>query len=730
MTLLQTIIAFATLQPGPNQCGGFFPLPDSNSAPVRAFLRESGNQTGREILQQYARWETDCDEAAARNAIFETRRLLQRANAGMGVKAVLGMMLLGGPEVEIPRNRGLSVRPVFQLSNAELDGNRLSKDVSLKTDWPENAVRIAAAGLASRSTKTLESARVALQATLRNGDNPLCALLLLEVSNALRDYEKTLQRAKSFPRIDDSFSHAIAVAELMTGDSTRGAQTYIAGMATASPIVQQLYYDDIILLLTSDEAMKAAALPVAQRAIWVGRLWQQKAAVAGISLAERLQEHFRRMGIAFQQYLRLAQRLAPTEHAIFLDSNTRFPLDDRGLIFVRHGDPDGIVSNRARGSTRIAWGYRGLMNGIAFEFDRERSGDYHMVEPLNCDTVPGRVDFGSARLIVNAESKYLSYGTALLEYDPQLASVPLKCWSIISGRHDDERNGWVQNRFQQRIVTTKSATVALETESAARKYRTPLPFVTASYAFRQGDSTAIYAVVTTMAAAIQPDTHDKSRRLDLSLSIDDPLSMSFLRSDTTLTIRDSAVPLSPDSRLSALISIVAAPANSSNVHIQLRNAADKEVGQMVLTKRAIPNYAVGTPAISDIVVGSITGGWWKRGGISIGPIPGHVVRENERFSIYYEVYNVTEGDSASVELQIVPVREGGIIGSIRSLIQRKEAKQVTFTEVMHPESGQTVRILRELMGDLKAGRYVLSITLRIHGTSTSASTDLVVIEAK
>jgi hypothetical protein len=94
------------------------------------------------------------------------------------------------------------------------------------------------------------------------------------------------------------------------------------------------------------------------------------------------------------------------------------------------------------------------------------------------------------------------------------------------------------------------------------------------------------------------------------------------------------------------------------------------------------------------------------------------------------VYNVTEGDSASDELQIVPVREGGIIGSIRSLIQRKEAKQVTFTEVMHPESGQTVRILRELMGDLKAGRYVLSITLRIHGTSTSASTDLVVIEAK
>jgi hypothetical protein len=368
MTLLHIIIAVAGLQSDSERCGGFFPLPDSNSAPVVAFLRDTGNQDGREILRQYARWETDCDEAGARNAIFETRRLLQRANAGMGVKAVLGMMLLGGPEVEIPRNRGLSVRPVFQLSNAELDGSRLSKDVTVKTDWSENAARIAVAGLASRNTKTLESARTALQATLRKGDNSLCALLLLEVSNALRDYEQTLQSVKSFPRTDDSFTHAIAVAQLMTGDSTRGAQTYISGMASASPVVQQLYYDDVVLLLTPDEATKAAGLLAGERAIWLGRLWQQKAAVAGVSLAERLQEHFRRMDIAFHRYLRLAQRLAPTEHAIFLDNNARFPLDDRGLIFVRHGDPDGIVSNRARGSTRIAWGYRGLMNGVVFVF--------------------------------------------------------------------------------------------------------------------------------------------------------------------------------------------------------------------------------------------------------------------------------------------------------------------------------------------------------------------------
>ena len=119
--------------------------------------------------------------------------------------------------------------------------------------------------------------------------------------------------------------------------------------------------------------------------------------------AERLAEHYRRLSFATRVYLRHGRRNVRPPGAMILDSaDQRLPFDDRGIMYVRHGEPDSIIrtiaSDLAQNET---WIYTGLNRPVGlFHFmRRDLDADFVLVDQIPCHRayVADRVQF-DARL--------------------------------------------------------------------------------------------------------------------------------------------------------------------------------------------------------------------------------------------------------------------------------------------------------------------------------------------
>ncbi len=158
--------------------------------------------------------------------------------------------------------------------------------------------------------------------------------------------------------------------QLMRGE-LRGMTTYLAGAAEEDPPALAEYRADLQPIAGEAELADFELRRGAARAETLRRFWTQRDRLELRQEGERLAEHLRRLIVARREFVTVAD-----------DGGER--LDDRGRIYIRHGEPDDRASFALPGvEPNESWRYRRGGSDLVLHFvARQAPTDFRMVESV------------------------------------------------------------------------------------------------------------------------------------------------------------------------------------------------------------------------------------------------------------------------------------------------------------------------------------------------------------
>ena len=729
---------------------------------LAAFERRAGNEVdehGMELLRAAFRslttWASECDRTAARQAVVSLRQARQRAMSSPALQAALGVALARGVEIQPPGAEGHNYRPAYQLSNAESEARRLlSRAIEL---WPLARLgeEISALALATRDRRTLEVAANALRI--------LCDSLPADPSVWLATAEVALARGNALEAAhaagraadlgEPSGVRALALTHFrLNQDPAEGGDLYLVGLAIADEAALYRYHEDIAPLLLAVEEADWSQLAASERKAWLRRKWEWRASTAGRTTAERIAIHFDRLERAVREFLRTAHRGARPAEALIVDSlHLRLPYSDRGLILIRHGDPDDIVrSARSRtGVAAEAWIYYNLNEGrTVFEFRKSAGwGDYLLSAPAACD--PFEYMYGEGGL--RGEQRYLrheppvagwredfersvlDYGLALAAADPVAGITAMRCYTVVQKGSLQDDLPWIRlSDAARRMDARRQAADALVTENAVPRFERAIQAASSVYAFRGGhDSVDVAAFVLLPAEQVTPQKLGEALAypLRMTLAIEDLANEQVQRLDTVLAF-STPRELTKGEYLRTAVQMRVRPMSSATIRITLRNAERTQEGQMMVGRKSIPRFPTTDLAISDLVIGEPGPASWRRGGIAISPLPGHGVAANGMFQLFYEVYGLEKNDIVRTRLTIAPSVDPGLLSQLKVLFGETRVVEVTFEEAARLDADGIMRTQRTVTTSMDPGRYTLHLALGVveRGQKATNQTGLLLLD--
>lgn len=263
--------------------------------------------------------------------------------------------------------RAAEADPSFAAAAVDLANTALVREVQGRLLVALHAIRLAAASPAGRSP-AVQLARGRIERAAGDPDSAIIAFRAALEAGAdsglgLLELARTLYFARR---------------------PVEAWPVYFAGAgAAASPQAVALYRADVHWVGTPEEvaAYDALAAP-ADRSAWLETFWSRRDVTDVRRQGERLAEHYRRWFYAHQTF-RLVSR-----HRHY-DITERYradqsELDDRGVIYMRHGEPDRRASYHAPNvEPNESWLYRRADGDLIFHFvARDDATDYKLVESL------------------------------------------------------------------------------------------------------------------------------------------------------------------------------------------------------------------------------------------------------------------------------------------------------------------------------------------------------------
>ncbi len=166
-------------------------------------------------------------------------------------------------------------------------------------------------------------------------------------------------------------------AQLLRGD-LRGMATYLAGAGEEDPVALAEYRADLLGIATEAELADFELRRGPARAETLRRLWMLRDRLELRQDGERLAEHLRRSIVARREFVLLSE-----------DGGER--LDDRGRIYIRHGEPDDRAGFAIPGvEPNESWRYhRGASDLVLHFVARQAPNDFRLIESvLDVATLP------------------------------------------------------------------------------------------------------------------------------------------------------------------------------------------------------------------------------------------------------------------------------------------------------------------------------------------------------
>jgi hypothetical protein len=232
------------------------------------------------------------------------------------------------------------------------------------------------------------------------GATPTIFLALSRLAWSDGQYLAALRTARSYGDMGDRAVAAIesarAHAAMQQLDSA--ALAYESGLAGLTATGKRAYREDLGWAAGPEELEAFDALPSDSAGGWISRFWRQRDALEMRAPGERLREHLRRWVYAHQKFPIFRPDDAPIHGegqrdndqwnvmqgtdpflAIVLSSTalntpgwklyerTQWEVDDRGVIYVRHGEPTKKVSDPS-GPPNESWLYQRASDRPIFHF--------------------------------------------------------------------------------------------------------------------------------------------------------------------------------------------------------------------------------------------------------------------------------------------------------------------------------------------------------------------------
>ncbi len=595
-----------------------------------------------------------------------------------GLKTMLGKDALTRSAMAFARSA--EVDPSFVRGLVELSNTALRQRVNIKLGVALDALRRAAPTPAAQDPEVL-LARGRVERDVGDGDSALAAF---------RGY---LGRGAS-----RSLGQLEIARTLFLLGRFDGVQPYYDAAASEDPAAVSGYRADLATIGTDSVLREFDGLAGPQRLAYLRRFWSERDRAELRSDGERLREHYRRLFYARKNF----QLASVNRHYDIVEryrSGSR-DFDDRGVIYIRHGEPSSRATYAAPGlEPNESWRYTRPEGDLIFHFvAREDVQDFKLVESL-FDVL----GFSQAIALRGDRAGHHPVAEQLMLSREQLSPIYQRIQSAGSGG---------QGQYQTEERRMGQASIALGTRSDSYELRFAQDLTVRSDVLAVGRDSAGTLVQVTYAISgkgLEPVTVTRGflYSVRVRFAASDPAGRVVASVDTT---RHFVAPEPvPDGE--HLVGRVAIPVPPGRFGYRLAIQQGEEAG-IVLPRDSV---RVGAPAdsalaLSDLVLGSRSANLaWRRSErdtVLFNPL--QIFKRGDEMQLYYEVDGLRPGSPYEVRLAVKKQAGGGgifrkIFGGGGAAISLKfDAQAVAALESAH----------RGLQLDrLKPGYYVLEVTV-------------------
>jgi GWxTD domain-containing protein len=580
-----------------------------------------------------------------------------------------------------------------------------------------------------RNQALVREARDALQQTRAAGATGPA------VSTALARMETQLGNPAAAAKITDADAasgDALALKTqaqallLQPGHEEEGGRAYARAIQLLTPQAAAAMYADVQVLVTSAEAAEWKRAKPDQQQQWLTRFWSRRAADAGVPVADRLATHYRRLAVAQQRYVRNSLRGSAGNGTLTtsLPAGT-YPFDQRGVMYVRHGEPVTVVSTQSRGVLpNETWVYNIPDAGAQiFHFAALRgASDFVLISDITKAIDPAaNLDDRNRALITLLQDRIpfeSTYQTAamrirsLLSTNPGLPLDGTDIRNVLAASDADYRKG---------------ARETLKTDSYRKDYDDKINYVSDVFTFRTPlGRTEITAAFAVPVKDVQPMAASNGTRyaLNLSLIVLDTLLGNVTRRDTSVVI-ETPLKLEPADYLRAHITMPVVPTQFAKYRLVVEDVVSGN-GETTADDKKLKDYAnTDRLLISDIVLAAPdSAGDWQRGAQHLALALPRTFEPSHPFTVFYEIYNLQKNEPFTTHIAVTPLgsaagrRIKDILGSSAQPIQ------VSFDAVAATDANNVQQEVRQLASSLPPGRYRITVEVTGSVSHRTATADV------
>ena len=682
-----------------------------------------------------------------------------------------GLALAGGPGVRVPTPGGVldgfvlgqSLSEAIKQDPLSRSARQFVKALELAPALAPAAVELARVSLEMRHKDHMKRSRDALTKMVDGGNSdPDVRVALAQVQTALGD----VAAAETVVGDHASAGALLAKAEALLrqpGRAAAGAAAYFEGAALIDAESDDAFFEQIRMIATDRELVEWQSHTLEARRAFLQHFWDLRAAASGKTVADRLAEHYTRLAEAQERFRRQGKRGGSPAGSMLAQKYDaeQLPFDERGLIFVRHGEPLQVIrTSNSELRPNESWVYQ-LPNGRnqMYHFLVLRDGaDYRLVDDvlMALDPSAQELPYDGIEALLGQRGAYdARYNIIAARFDQiknnkwaaSVANVQCLAQGGTNCLGSNSAAGGMiggVNSTLQTIATTRlslanenreAALAALATDTDRPEFREALPFYYDVYTFKGGgQNTDLTAAIAIPGPSLEPRQAggELVYSVQLSLIVIDTATNHVVRTDTTYSFRsDRRLGLGEHVRLHT--SLATASSKTTIHRLVIRDLGKPSRGQMYGGGTTVPSYLSAGLMISDIVLAEPNDGTWERGAAKLALVPPRQFLESRPLTLFYELYNLPAATPYRTEISLAPTDKSGGLGNIKRLFGGKDGTmRLSFEGSARVDAAGRVQETRRVTTELKPGRYrvIVKVTNLQNQQVTTMEKQFVVIEHK
>lgn len=574
-------------------------------------------------------------------------------------------------------------------------GDALARAAALEPGFAPRLEEFARQALQARDTVRAGVIRGALSRAVREARGQREGRLMLALGRVQRDMGDAAAPATFAAYVATGEDRGLGLLELgrtrlLKGD-LEGQSDYLEGLGSDDPGAVAEARNDLLPIASDAELADFDLRHGSARTDMVRRFWTSRDRLELRPEGSRLAEHLRRMALARREFAFIGQ------------DGVERP-DDRGRVFIRHGEPDDRASFTIPGvEPNESWRYRRGGSNMVLHFSaRHGPKDFRLIESvLDVTDVRSSVGFGPG---TSADRSGAS-GEQLLRSRSALA--PLYRLRP-SGRTEQAADFLAR----ERALGRRGIQLGTQTDSYTLRYPIELnAWGDYAVAGGSGSAPAVQVLFAIPGYAVEPATG--------TVGFVYPVRVRFVALDTAGNIVasvDSITRIEPGDRVAAnrsLVGRIAVPIRPGRLTVQAAIQYGNEAGSAFgLDSITVPSPGAGVLALGDLLVGT------RRGRLSV-PLgdgtrlamqPGGAARRSDGADLAIEVFGLAPGAETELRVYLAP-REGGSDADGEARQWRPFPDRRAVARVTRRPGGDAIARWRVLLPlhKLKAGSWLLAV---------------------